>query len=105
MTCEEEKEWTWGDPCPNCGSTLVSTCHCCEMPWCPFCDRHIEVKRPVPLPPIPSYSIPSPFTSYDLKIYEGNEEMETIRGLSQSQIDTIVAVLNRHEIRHLVKRV
>lgn len=28
------------EKCPNCGSTLLTICHCCEQPWCPSCDRY-----------------------------------------------------------------
>ena len=50
---------------------------------------------------------------FDIKIYKGQvlcpshkaEETETIRGLTETQKSTIVAVLERHGIRHLVKNV
>jgi hypothetical protein len=41
---------------------------------------------------------------YDIKIYEGGRERETIRGLSLSQASAIQGVLDRHEIQHEVKR-
>lgn len=54
--------------------------------------------------------------SYDIKIYEKKglqhgshlfnwEEQETIRGLSEIQKNAIERVLNRHNIRHLIKKV
>lgn len=42
---------------------------------------------------------------YDIKVYEEGEEFETIRGLTDSQKDCLVAVFERHEIKYLVKEV
>lgn len=41
----------------------------------------------------------------DIKIYEGNEEYETIRDLTTSQAMTITSVLKRHNIKFLWKEV
>jgi len=29
--------------CPYCGSELLTYCDCCEKPWCPLCDRHVDL--------------------------------------------------------------
>lgn len=42
---------------------------------------------------------------YDIKVYEGNEERETIRGLYEHQALGISTVLKRHNIKFLVKKV
>ena len=41
---------------------------------------------------------------YDLKVYEDGREKETIRGLSLSQASVVQSVLDRHGIKHTVKR-
>jgi len=42
---------------------------------------------------------------YDIKVYEGREEMETIRDLKESQVIAITKVFDRHGIRYSVKLV
>ena len=39
---------------------------------------------------------------YDVKIVEDHEEHETIRGLTYSQKEALIAVLSRHKISHRV---
>lgn len=41
---------------------------------------------------------------YDIKIYEGKEEKETIRNLSIVQASVIQKFLDRKNIKHEVKR-
>jgi len=41
--------------------------------------------------------------TYDIKVFEGTEEQETIRNLLQHQVFAIAAVLKRHSIQHLIK--
>lgn len=41
--------------------------------------------------------------TYDVKIFEGAEEHETIRDLTESQLLGIVSVLERHGIKYLIK--
>ena len=40
---------------------------------------------------------------YDIKVYEGNEEMETIRDLKYSQMLAIKRLLNRLGVKYLIK--
>jgi len=40
---------------------------------------------------------------YDIKVYEGNEEMETIRDLKYSQMLAVKSVLDRLGVKYLVK--
>jgi len=40
---------------------------------------------------------------YDIKVYEGNEEMETIRDLKYSQMLAIKRLLDRLGVKYLVK--
>ena len=40
---------------------------------------------------------------YDVKVYEGNEEMETIRDLKYSQMLAIKRLLDRLGVKYLVK--
>ena len=42
---------------------------------------------------------------YDIKIYEGKEEMETIRDLTETQVKTISDVLHRNHIMFLIKKI
>lgn len=43
--------------------------------------------------------------SYDIKIYEGDEEQETIRNLHEHQALTISTVLKRYNIKFLIKKI
>ena len=40
---------------------------------------------------------------YDVKVFENNEEMETIRDLKYSQMIAITKILKRHNISYIVK--
>jgi hypothetical protein len=40
---------------------------------------------------------------YDIKIFEGQEEQETIRGLTYGQAFVIATVLKRYNIEYLIK--
>ena len=40
---------------------------------------------------------------YDVKVYEGNEEMETIRDLKYSQMLAVKSVLDRLGVKYLIK--
>jgi len=40
---------------------------------------------------------------YDIKVYEGNEEMETIRDLKYSQMLAVKSVLDRTGVKYLIK--
>jgi len=42
---------------------------------------------------------------YDIKVYNGNEEIETIRDLKYSQMLAVVNVLDRYRIRYIIKEV
>lgn len=42
---------------------------------------------------------------YDVKIYDGDEEKETIRGLTKAQMITICLLLSRLGVKHSVKEV
>lgn len=42
---------------------------------------------------------------YDIKIYEGKEEKETIRDLTETQAKTIGDVLDRHHIKFWTKKI
>jgi len=42
---------------------------------------------------------------YDIKVFEGYEEMETIRDLTHTQMIVIRKIFDRHGIKYLVKEV
>ena len=41
---------------------------------------------------------------YDIKIYEDGREKETVRELTMAQASTVQRILDRHDIKHTVKR-
>jgi len=42
---------------------------------------------------------------YDVKVYEGNEEWETVRDLTYPQLVALKDILERYKIKYLVREV
>lgn len=95
---EEEETATTHGKCPNGHGdedgiiAAEESFDAHSYPNCPICGCKLEMEN---MDKFETKKHESEVSFWDIKVYEGRDEQETIRGLNSVQKDTMLAVFNR----------